>query len=195
MPHVPTTNYLLHLVQLVLNLNNISFDSIFFSNQRTLTWASAMPVFFIGYIEHSLLQMFPGTIHQLSLYYIDNCIRAAFSTHAEVTNSIEFTTIFQTAHKFSWAISDSFLPFLDLSPSAEIDYPQTSTTNPLMTTATLTTSLPTVFLAGMSSLLWNFRDALFLHKTWVPPAVVEHSSHPCFLCFLQCWSRPSLPLD
>ena len=62
-----------------------------------------------------------GICPPLFLRYIDDCIGAASCTHAELVDFINFTSNFHPALKFTWFISDTSLPFLDLSVSISGD--------------------------------------------------------------------------
>eukprot|EP00061_Rhincodon_typus_P003921 g21302.t1 len=53
----------------------------------------------------------------LFLCYIDDCISAASYSHEEIEQFIHFTNIFHPDLNFTWTISDTSLPFLDLSTS------------------------------------------------------------------------------
>eukprot|EP00061_Rhincodon_typus_P017127 g45686.t1 len=70
---------------------------------------------FVGYVEQSLFHCYTGTIPQLFLCYIDDCISAASCSHEELEQFINFTNTSHPNLKFTWTISDIALPFLDLS--------------------------------------------------------------------------------
>ncbi|XP_059840443.1 uncharacterized protein LOC132402015 isoform X1 [Hypanus sabinus] len=76
---------------------------------------------FVGFVEQSMFQLYTGIGPPLFLRYIDDCIGAASCTHAELVDFINFSFNFHTALKFTWSISDTSLPFLDLSVSISGD--------------------------------------------------------------------------
>eukprot|EP00061_Rhincodon_typus_P001656 g15387.t1 len=67
---------------------------------------------FLGFAEQSLVENCTGTIAHLVRLYID-----ASCSHEELKQFINFTNTFHHALKFTWTISDTSLPFLDLSIS------------------------------------------------------------------------------
>eukprot|EP00061_Rhincodon_typus_P011353 g36298.t1 len=72
---------------------------------------------FIGYVEQSLFRCYTSTIPHLFLRYIDDRIGAASCSHEELEHFINFTNSFHPNLKFTWTISNTPLPFLDLSVS------------------------------------------------------------------------------
>eukprot|EP00061_Rhincodon_typus_P007628 g29501.t1 len=72
---------------------------------------------FVGLMEQSLFCNYTHTIPHLFLCCIDDCISAALCSCEEFKQFINFTNTFQPALKFTWTISDTSLPFLDLSIS------------------------------------------------------------------------------
>eukprot|EP00061_Rhincodon_typus_P012265 g37892.t1 len=99
---IPPTTILHPLAKLVLTLNNFSFNSSHFLQVRGVAMSTHMgphyACLFVGYVEHSLFQSYSGPHTQLFLQYIDGIIGAA-----------------------TWSISDSSLPFLDISVSISGD--------------------------------------------------------------------------
>eukprot|EP00061_Rhincodon_typus_P010968 g35639.t1 len=69
---------------------------------------------FVGYVEQSLFHSYTGTIPQLFLHYINDCISAASCTHVELER---FINTFYPILKFTWTISDTSLSLLDFSVS------------------------------------------------------------------------------
>eukprot|EP00061_Rhincodon_typus_P008098 g30411.t1 len=68
-------------------------------------------------MEHSLFDNYTGTIPHLFLCYIIDCIGAASCSHEELEQFINCANTFHHALKFTWTISDTSFPFLDLSIS------------------------------------------------------------------------------
>eukprot|EP00061_Rhincodon_typus_P017503 g46216.t1 len=118
-----STNTLIRLTELVLTLTNFSFKSSHFLQTKEMAMGTCMgpsyACLFTGYVEQSLFHCYTGTIPQLLLRYIDDCIDAASYSHEELEQSINFT--FHPNLNFTWAISDTSLPFQDLSVSISGD--------------------------------------------------------------------------
>eukprot|EP00061_Rhincodon_typus_P002374 g17368.t1 len=115
----PSTDTLIHLTELVLTLNNFSFNSSHFLQTEGVAMGTHMgpdyACFFIGYVEQILFHSYTGTIPHLFLRYIDDCISAALCSHEELEQFINFINTFHL--KFTWTISDTSVCFLDFSVS------------------------------------------------------------------------------
>eukprot|EP00061_Rhincodon_typus_P017906 g46836.t1 len=72
------------------------------STKRVATGPSCACLF-VGYVEQSLFRCYTGAILHLFLRYIDDYWRC-----------LNFTNTFHPNLKFTWIISDTSLPFLDL---------------------------------------------------------------------------------
>eukprot|EP00061_Rhincodon_typus_P000211 g10922.t1 len=72
---------------------------------------------FMGYAEHSSFQSYSGLHPQLFLRYINDIVGAASLFRPELENFFNFASNFHPAITFTWSISDSSLPFLDISVS------------------------------------------------------------------------------
>eukprot|EP00061_Rhincodon_typus_P010539 g34904.t1 len=72
---------------------------------------------FVGYVEQSLCICYTGTIPHLFLHCIDDSISTASCSHEELEQFINFTNTFHPNLKFTWTISVTSLPFLDLDRS------------------------------------------------------------------------------
>eukprot|EP00061_Rhincodon_typus_P005414 g24895.t1 len=120
----PSTDTLICLTELVLTLNNFSFNSSHFIQTKEVAMGTCMDpsyaCFFVGNVEQSLFCCYTGTIPHLFLHYID-CIGAASCSHEELEQFINFTNTFHPNLKFTWTISDTSLSFLDLSISISDD--------------------------------------------------------------------------
>eukprot|EP00061_Rhincodon_typus_P002169 g16803.t1 len=81
---------------------------------------------FMGYVEHSLFQSYAGPHPQLFLRYIDDIIGAASLSCPESENFINFASNFHPAIMLTWSISDSSLPFLNISVFISGDRPVTN---------------------------------------------------------------------
>eukprot|EP00061_Rhincodon_typus_P011109 g35888.t1 len=115
----PSTDTLICLMELVLILNNFSFNSSHFLQTKAVAMGTQMgpryACLFREYVKQSLFCCYTGTIPYLFLCYIDDCIGAALCSNEELEQFINITSIFHLNLKFTWTISDSSLSFLDLS--------------------------------------------------------------------------------
>eukprot|EP00061_Rhincodon_typus_P012904 g38944.t1 len=91
----PSTINLISLTELVLTLNNFSFNSSHFLQTKGVALGAHMgPSFaclFVGYVEQSLFCCYTDTILHLFLHYIDDCISTASCSHEELEQFINFT--------------------------------------------------------------------------------------------------------
>ena len=69
---------------------------------------------FVGHVEEQIFQQYPGKKPDLYKRYIDDITGAASCSKNELDNFAEFINNFHPSLKFTWAISDNQLPFLDL---------------------------------------------------------------------------------
>eukprot|EP00061_Rhincodon_typus_P016959 g45440.t1 len=117
----PSTDTLIRLAELVFTLNNFSFDSSHFLQTKGGTTGTCMgpsyACLFVLFVEQFLFHNYTGTIPHLFLHYIDDCINAASCSQKELEQFNNFANNFHSALKFTWTISDTSLPFLDLSVS------------------------------------------------------------------------------
>eukprot|EP00061_Rhincodon_typus_P018512 g47712.t1 len=115
----PSTNTLICLAELVLPLNNFSFDSSHFLQTKGVAMDTRMVLSyacrFVGFVEQALFNSYAGTIPHIFLCYIDDCIGAAFCICKELEQFINFANAFRCTIKFTWTNSDTSFPFLDLS--------------------------------------------------------------------------------
>eukprot|EP00061_Rhincodon_typus_P017540 g46269.t1 len=114
-----STNTLIRLVELVLTLNNFSFDSSHFLKTEGVAMGTHMGLscLFVGFMEQSLFHNYTGSSPHLILHYTDDCIGAALCSHEELEQFMNFANTLHHALKFTWTISDTSFPFLDLSVS------------------------------------------------------------------------------
>eukprot|EP00061_Rhincodon_typus_P001141 g13852.t1 len=91
----PSTNPLIKpkpLTELVLNLNNFSFNSSHFLQTKGVATGTHMgpnyACLFVGYVEQSVFRSYTGTISHLFLRNIDDCISTASCSHEELEQFI-----------------------------------------------------------------------------------------------------------
>eukprot|EP00061_Rhincodon_typus_P000781 g12737.t1 len=77
----PSTDTLIRLAELVLNLNNFSSNSSHFLQTKGVAMGTRIgpsyACLFVGYMEQSLFRSYTGPIPHLFLRYINDCIGAA----------------------------------------------------------------------------------------------------------------------
>eukprot|EP00061_Rhincodon_typus_P004884 g23661.t1 len=126
----PSTDTLIHLTELVLTLNNFSFNFSHFLQMKGVAMGTHMgpsyACLFVGYEDQSLFCCYTGPIPHLFLRYIDDYIGAALCSHEELEQFINFTNTFHPNLKFTWIISDTSLSFLELSVSISGDRLETN---------------------------------------------------------------------
>ncbi|XP_072435478.1 uncharacterized protein [Chiloscyllium punctatum] len=115
----PSTDTLIRLAELVLTLNNFSFESSHFLQTKGVAMGTRMgpsyACFFVGYVEQTTFRNYTGTTPYLFFRYIHDCIGATSCSRKEVEQFLNFTNTFHPDLKFTWTISDTSLLFLDLS--------------------------------------------------------------------------------
>eukprot|EP00061_Rhincodon_typus_P000648 g12316.t1 len=83
----PFTVTLIRLTELVLTLNNFSFNSSHFLHSKGMAMGTrtgpSYACLFVGYVEQSLFRRYTGPKPHLFLRYIDDCIGAASCSHEE----------------------------------------------------------------------------------------------------------------
>eukprot|EP00061_Rhincodon_typus_P001628 g15325.t1 len=93
-----STDTLICLTELVLTLNNFSFNSSHFLQTKGMAMGTRMgpsyACLFVGYMEQSLFLSYTGPIPHLFLTYVDDCISAALCSHEELEQFIHFTNTF-----------------------------------------------------------------------------------------------------
>eukprot|EP00061_Rhincodon_typus_P003440 g20083.t1 len=94
----PSTDTLIHLTELILTLNNFSFNFSHFLQTKGVAMGTQMgpsyACFFVGYVEQSLFCSHTGTMPRLFLHYIDDSIGATSCSHEELEQFINFTNTF-----------------------------------------------------------------------------------------------------
>eukprot|EP00061_Rhincodon_typus_P001462 g14865.t1 len=94
----PSTDTLIRLAELILTLNNFSFNSSYFLQTKGMAMGTHMgpsyAYLFRGYVEQSLFRSYTSPIPHLFLRYIDDGIGAASCSHEELEQFIHFTNTF-----------------------------------------------------------------------------------------------------
>ena len=114
----PPSHTLVRLAELVLTLNSFSFNGDYFQQTGGVEMGSRLgpnyAFLFVGHVEEQIFQQYPGKRPDLYKRYIDDIAGAASCSRNELDNFAEIINNFHLSLKFTWAISDNQLPFLDL---------------------------------------------------------------------------------
>ena len=114
----PPSHTLVRLAQLVLALNSFSFNGDYFQQTGGVAMGSRLgpnyACLFVGHVDEQIFQQYPGKKPDLYKRYIDDIAGAASCSKNKLDNFAEFINNFHPSLKFTWAISDNQLPFLDL---------------------------------------------------------------------------------
>eukprot|EP00061_Rhincodon_typus_P005998 g26165.t1 len=82
--HSPSTDTLIRFTELILTLNNFSFNSSHFLQTKGVAMGTSYACLFVGYTEKPLFCCYNGIILHLFLCYIDDCIGATSCSHEEL---------------------------------------------------------------------------------------------------------------
>jgi hypothetical protein len=90
----PSTDTIVRLAELVLELNCFSFNDKFYSQIGGVCMGTRMgpnyACMFMGYLEHAILQTYQGTLPQLYVRFIDDILCAGNMTEQQVLQFTEF---------------------------------------------------------------------------------------------------------
>ena len=114
----PPTHTLVRLAELVLTLNTFSFNGNYYQQTGGVAMGSKLgpnyACLFVGHIEEQIFQQYNGKSPDLYKRYIDDIVGAASCNKQDLEDFTSFVNNFHPSLKFTWAISDDKLPFLDL---------------------------------------------------------------------------------
>ena len=117
----PPTSTLTRLAELVLTLNAFSFNQQYYRQVGGVAMGSRMgpnyACLFVGYMEERILSTYTGFIPQLYKRYIDDIVGAASCRRAELEGFITHVSTFHPALQFTHTISQTQIPFLDITLS------------------------------------------------------------------------------
>ena len=115
----------LRLAELVLTLNSFSFGDEHFSQVKGVAMGTKMgpsyACLFMGHLEENILHAYPGRAPDLYKRFIDDCFGVSTSTKQELVDFINFAGSFHPSIKFTYEVSTSSLPFLDILISVNVD--------------------------------------------------------------------------
>ncbi|XP_078364096.1 uncharacterized protein LOC144648396 [Oculina patagonica] len=117
----PPTSTLTRLAELVLTLNAFSFNNQHYRQVGGVAMGSRMgpnyACLFVGYMEEQILSTYTGFIPQLHKRYIDDIVGAASCRREELEDFITHVSTYHPALQFKHTISQTQLPFLDITLS------------------------------------------------------------------------------
>ena len=126
----PATFTLTRLAELVLTLNSFYFNNEYYRQLGGVAMGSRMgpnyACLFVGYVEQQIREQYTGFIPQLHKRYIDDIDGAASCQRDELENFIDFVSNFHPTLQFTSTITETDLPFLDITLSISEDRIQTS---------------------------------------------------------------------
>ena len=117
----PPTHTLVRLAELVLNLNCFDFDGNYYQQVGGVAMGTKMgpnyACLFVGYVEGKMFEEYQGRKPALYKRYIDDVLGASSDTRQDLENFIHFCSTYHPALKYTFEISESSVPFLDLCVS------------------------------------------------------------------------------
>ena len=110
----PSTTVLVRLAELVLTLNNFSFDGEHYQQISGVAMGTKMgPNYanlFVGFVEKQIFEQYTGPLPDYFGRYIDDCL----GSRVELEEFINFVNEFHPALQFTWEISETSVSFLDI---------------------------------------------------------------------------------
>ena len=114
----PSTSVLVRLAELVLTLNNFSFDGEHYQQINGVAMGTKMrPNYanlFVGFVEKQIFEQYTDPIPDYLGRYIDDCLGTASCSRVELERFINFVNTFHPALQFTWEISETSVSFLDI---------------------------------------------------------------------------------
>lgn len=121
----PPTTTLLRLAELVLTTNGFSFDGKYYVQVGGVAMGSKLgpsyACLFVGYQEYLISQQYEGPFPHLIKRYIDDIVGATSLPLHQLQDFIDFVCNFHPSLKFTFEITETPLPFLDILLSISDD--------------------------------------------------------------------------
>ena len=115
----PPTSTLLRLAELVLTLNNFTFNGKHYLQTSGVAMGTRMgpsyACLFVGFLEEKMLSNFPGPKPLLYKRYIDDIIGATSGSKEDIQAFIDYADHLHPALHFTSKISSDTVTFLDIS--------------------------------------------------------------------------------
>ncbi|KAI8781018.1 E3 ubiquitin-protein ligase XIAP X8 [Biomphalaria glabrata] len=113
-----STDILVRLTELVLNLNSFEFNGQFFDQISGVAMGTAFgpsyACLFMGFLELNICSSYTGPMPEFYRRYIDDGLGITSLTENELIKFIEFTNNFNPAIRFTYTISRTRVNFLDI---------------------------------------------------------------------------------
>ncbi|KAL9952017.1 hypothetical protein ACROYT_G039216 [Oculina patagonica] len=126
----PPTDTLVRLAELVPSLNTFDFGGTHYQQVGGVAMGTKMgpnyACLFVGYVEQKMFADYHGQKPELYKRYIDDVLGASSGTREDLESFIEFCSSYHPSLKYTFEISESSIPFLDLSLSISNDRISTS---------------------------------------------------------------------
>ena len=161
----PSTSVLVRLTELVLTLNNFSFDGEHYQQITGVAMGTKMgPNYanlFVGFAEKQIFEQYIDPIPDYLGRYIDDCVGTASCSRGKLECFINYVNNFHPALQFTWEISDISVSFLDIlvSINLAIDLSLLCSTNVMTPIAIFST--PLLILTTPSSPFLSFSFFVF----------------------------------
>ena len=108
----------LRLAELVLTLNSFSFGDEHFSQCKGVAMGTKMgpsyACLFMGHLEEQIFRLYTGPTPSLYKRFIDDCFGSTTSSEQDLVSFIDFASNYHPSIKFTYEVSSSSLPFLDI---------------------------------------------------------------------------------
>ena len=114
----PSTSVLVRLAELVLTLNNFSFDGEHYQQISGVAMGTKMgPNYanlFVGFVEKQIFEQYTDPIPDYLGRYIDDCVGTASCSRGKLECFINYVNNFHSALQFTWEIRETSVSFLDI---------------------------------------------------------------------------------
>lgn len=114
----PPTDTLVRLAELVLTLNTFEFDSKFYQQVNGVAMGTKMgpsyACLYMGSLEAKLFAAYTGPKPEYFGRYIDDCLLITSLSEPDLISFIKFANNLDPAIKFTYEISTTQIPFLDI---------------------------------------------------------------------------------
>ena len=114
----PSTSVLVRLAELVLTLNNFSFDGEHYQQVSGVAMGTKMgPNYanlFVSFVEKQIFEKYTDPIPDYLGRYIDDCVGTASCSRGDLECFINYVNNFHRAFQFTWEISETSVSFLDI---------------------------------------------------------------------------------
>ena len=114
----PSTSVLVRLAELVLTLNNFSFDGEHYQQISGVAMGTKMgPNYanlFVGFVEKQIFEQYTDPTPDYLGRYIDDCVGTVSCSRGELEQFINYVNNFHPALQFTWEIGETSVSFVDI---------------------------------------------------------------------------------